>query len=140
LIYLLDTNAVSAIFRGRPETIRIRFANAVSGDNRIVLSVIVLHELYFGALRSAKPASNKVKLQQFADEMDEVVDLTAEDARIAGDIRATLAPQGKLIGPYDLLIAAQALRMQATLVTANVREFARVPGLVWEDWSQSSRT
>ncbi len=53
----------------------------------------------------------------------------------AGDLRAALEAAGTPIGPYDLLIAAQALRIGATLVTANVSEFARVSGLVWQDWA-----
>jgi tRNA(fMet)-specific endonuclease VapC len=57
---------------------------------------------------------------------------------IAGDLRARLEASGTMIGPYDLLIAAQALRTGTTLVTANTSEFARVPGLVWEDWSVDS--
>jgi tRNA(fMet)-specific endonuclease VapC len=54
---------------------------------------------------------------------------------IAGDLRAELERAGTPIGPYDLLIAAQALRSGSTLVTANVREFRRVPGLAVEDWT-----
>ena len=53
----------------------------------------------------------------------------------AGDLRATLEAAGTPIGPYDLLIAAQALRRDATLVTANVAEFARVPDLRWQNWA-----
>ncbi len=53
----------------------------------------------------------------------------------AGNLRAALETAGRPIGPYDLLIAAQALRNGATLLTANVSEFARVPGLVWQDWT-----
>jgi tRNA(fMet)-specific endonuclease VapC len=50
-------------------------------------------------------------------------------------IRAVLESAGQTIGPHDLLIGAQALASGATLVTANVSEFARVPGLAWEDWT-----
>ena len=57
------------------------------------------------------------------------------DAAIAGDLRAALEKGGTMIGPYDLLIAAQTLRTSATLATANVSEFARVNGLMWEDWT-----
>ena len=57
------------------------------------------------------------------------------DAAIAGDLRAALERPRAPIGPYDLLIAAQALRTSATLATANELEFARVPGLVWQDWT-----
>jgi tRNA(fMet)-specific endonuclease VapC len=65
----------------------------------------------------------------------ELVPFDEKDAGIAGDLRATLDASGRPIGPYDLLIAAQALRMGATLVTANVAEFARVEGLNWRDWA-----
>ena len=65
----------------------------------------------------------------------DVAPFAQEDAAIAGDLRATLEAAGTPIGPYDLLIAAQALRTGTTLVTANVSEFARVPGLVWQDWT-----
>ena len=58
-----------------------------------------------------------------------------DDAREAGDIRAALERTGTPIGPYDVLIAAQARRRGAMLATANVREFARVPGLRLVDWS-----
>jgi tRNA(fMet)-specific endonuclease VapC len=58
-----------------------------------------------------------------------------EDAEEAGDIRAALERAGTPIGPYDILIAAQARRRGAILVTANEHEFARVPGLMVEDWS-----
>ena len=59
----------------------------------------------------------------------------SQDAEEAGDIRAALERTGKPIGPYDLLIAAQARRRGATLITANEREFARVPGLKTADWA-----
>jgi tRNA(fMet)-specific endonuclease VapC len=58
-----------------------------------------------------------------------------EDAEEAGDIRAVLERAGTPIGPYDILIAAQARRRSAVLITANEREFARVPGLKTEDWT-----
>ena len=60
-----------------------------------------------------------------------------EDARAAGTIRAQIEAAGRPIGAYDLLIAGQAVRHKATLVTANAKEFARVKGLVWEDWAIS---
>ena len=61
--------------------------------------------------------------------------LDEEDAVVAGDLRATLEGVGTPIGPYDLLIVAQALRSGITLVTANVTEFVRVHGLTWQDCS-----
>ncbi|MBM3508746.1 MAG: type II toxin-antitoxin system VapC family toxin [Alphaproteobacteria bacterium] len=64
----------------------------------------------------------------------ETVPFEDEDARIAGTVRAQLEREGTPIGAYDLLIAGQALRRDATLVTAEVAEFARVSGLRWENW------
>jgi tRNA(fMet)-specific endonuclease VapC len=65
-----------------------------------------------------------------------VLDYDRDDALEAGRVRALLASQGRPIGPYDTLIAGQALRHGLVLVTANTREFERVPGLVCEDWSR----
>lgn len=59
----------------------------------------------------------------------------SDDGRIVGEIRAHLERAGKPIGPYDYLIAAQAIRRELTLITANVKEFSRVPGLRWENWA-----
>jgi tRNA(fMet)-specific endonuclease VapC len=64
-----------------------------------------------------------------------VLPFESEDARIAGEVRIKLERAGTPIGPYDLLIAAQAIRHGLQLITANVREFSRVEGLRWEDWS-----
>ena len=63
-----------------------------------------------------------------------ILPFEVEDAEEAGDIRAALERVGRPIGPYDILIAAQVRRRGATLVTANQREFERVPGLAVEDW------
>ncbi|MGE5441948.1 MAG: PIN domain-containing protein [Bacteroidota bacterium] len=68
----------------------------------------------------------------------EVVPFDEEDARAAGRVRAELVAAGTPIGAYDILIAGQAVRSGATLVTANSREFARVRGLAWEDWTISA--
>ena len=65
-----------------------------------------------------------------------VADFDEEDARRAGEVRAQLEREGKPIGAYDILIAGQALRRGHKLVTANSKEFARVKGLHWEDWTK----
>jgi tRNA(fMet)-specific endonuclease VapC len=65
-----------------------------------------------------------------------VLPFESEDAEVAGEIRADLERTGKPIGAYDLLIAGQAIRNKVTLVTANVSEFARVKGLLWDDWGK----
>lgn len=93
---------------------------------------MVLHELYFGAYKSARVESNLAKL---ATLRFRVLQYTREDAREAARLRALLRASGTPIGPYDVLIAGQALQNGLTVITANVREFARVPGLRCEDWS-----
>ena len=75
------------------------------------------------------------KLKAFLRTPVTVLMFDADDASEAADIRAALARLGTPIGPYDTLIAAQARRRGATLVTANTREFSRVPGLVVADWT-----
>jgi tRNA(fMet)-specific endonuclease VapC len=65
-----------------------------------------------------------------------VLPFESEDAEVAGEIRADLERTGKPIGAYDLLIAGQAIRNKVTLVTANVSEFARVKGLLWDGWGK----
>ena len=78
---------------------------------------------------------NAERLRVFLSGGIAVSPFAEEDAVTAGDLRAVLEAAGTPIGPYDLLIAAQALRRDATLVTTNASEFARVPDLRWQDWT-----
>jgi tRNA(fMet)-specific endonuclease VapC len=133
--YLLDTNAVIALLKNQPPTFRKRLRRAVSKDAAIAVSAIVLFELWYGVARSDRRRENAERLRVFLSGRIDVAPFAQEDAAIAGDLRATLEAAGTPIGPYDLLIAAQALRTGTTLVTGNVSEFARVPGLVWQDWT-----
>jgi tRNA(fMet)-specific endonuclease VapC len=92
---------------------------------------IVLHELYYGAHKSARRERNLATVDALRFE---VIDFDREDARDAGEIRAALALQGTPIGGYDVLIAGQARARGLILVTRNMREFEPVPGLVVENW------
>ena len=85
--------------------------------------------------RSARRRENAERLRVFLSGGIAVSPFAEEDAVTAGDLRAALEAAGTPIGPYDLLIAAQALRSDATLVTTNASEFARVPDLRWQDWT-----
>jgi len=96
------------------------------------ISAVAIHELYYGAFKSGSSRRNLGVVDRLAFE---VLELTREDAREAGRVRAQLAAQGWPIGPYDVLIAGQALARNLVLVTANVSEFSRIPDLRWEDWS-----
>ena len=133
--YLLDTNAVIALLRDEPAIFRKRLRRAVSRGAALAVSSIVLYELWYGVARSARRRENAERLRVFLSGGIEVSAFDEEDAKTAGDLRATLEGAGTPIGPYDLLIAAQALRTGATLVTANLAEFTRVPGLQWQDWT-----
>lgn len=126
--YLLDTNVVIGLLAGRG-AVRDSVRNHNIDD--LCISVIVAYELYFGALHSGRVEANLAQISRldFA-----IVPLTLSDARAAADLRQDLASIGKPIGPYDLLIAGQALARDLTLVTHNVREFSRVDGLRVEDW------
>ena len=101
----------------------------------VALPVIALFEMRYGFAKSDRRVINEGLLERFLGLGVDVLPFEAEDAAHAGDIRAHLEMMGTPIGPYDCLIAAQARRRGATLVTANVREFARVPGLLLMDWT-----
>ena len=132
----LDTNVAIGLLSSRASILRRRFDAATATGRRFALSAIALHELHYGASASARPLENVRKLDAFLVKTGiDVLPLTPDDAREAGDIRAELRRAGTPIGPYDLLIAAQARRARATLVTSNTREFARVPGLAVLDWA-----
>ena len=134
--YLLDTNACIAVIEGRPMAARRRYEAAVEDGRLIAVPSIVEFELWYGLARSAHPERNADRLRFFLGGPVEQIEFDAEDARVAGRVRAELEASGRPVGPYDVLIAGQALRHGATLVTANAREFSRIDGLTWEDWTR----
>jgi len=97
----------------------------------VAISAIVAHELFYGAFKSQRADHNVALVDAL---MFPVVEFDREDARKAGQIRAFLAAGGVGIGPYDVLIAGQAIARDMILITHNTREFGRVPGLQIEDW------
>lgn len=134
MTWLLDTNAVIALVTRRSDALLRRVEAAEPGT--LAISAVVAHELYFGAYRSQRIAFNLETLRLlFVDLV--ILDLDREDARTAGEIRATLARQGTPIGPYDVLVAGQAKARGLILVTNNVSEFQRVDGLKIEDWTRT---
>lgn len=135
--YLLDTNAVIALLKNQPPLVRQRFREANSKGAEITISAVVLFELWYGVARSAQRRENAERLRVFLSGSIAVLPFEEEDASVAGDLRAALETEGRPIGPYDLLTAAQALRTGSVLVTANVAEFSRVQGLDWRDWGGS---
>ena len=97
----------------------------------VAVSLVVMHELFYGAHRSARASENLARVHALRFP---VLDLDQGDAEAAGRIRADLAAKGTPIGPYDVLIAGQGLARDLTVVTRNVTEFGRVIGLRFENW------
>jgi tRNA(fMet)-specific endonuclease VapC len=129
--YLLDTNICVYIAKRRPAKTMARFEQLQPGD--VGMSVVTLLELTYGALKSQQVAENLARLEQ----LERVIPAQPLDAKVARDygrIRADLERKGAPIGAYDLLIAAHAMSLGVTLVTNNLREFKRVPGLKVENW------
>jgi tRNA(fMet)-specific endonuclease VapC len=127
---LLDTNLCIRVLRDRPRHVRAAFeADAAS----LCISSIVLQELLFGAARSQRQAVAFQEVEDFARQLA-VLPFDSEAAAHAGDIRATLEAAGQRIGPFDALIAGHARSRGLIVVTGNLREFQRVPGLRCEDW------
>jgi tRNA(fMet)-specific endonuclease VapC len=126
--FLLDTNAVIALLKGH-SGLQAQVRQHQPSD--FGLSAIVAHELFFGAYRGTRSTENLARIDALRFE---VVAFDAEDARIAGELRAALAAAGTPVGPYDVLIAGQALARGLTLITRNLREFRRITSIHVEDW------
>jgi tRNA(fMet)-specific endonuclease VapC len=131
----LDTNVVIAAINRRNAAVARRMGEALTQGASIGLPVIVLFELRYGYARSDRKLHKEALLAEFLSPGIAVLPFEEEDAGHAGDIRAHLERIGQPIGHYDYLIAAQARCRGATLVTANGREFERVPGLMVTDWA-----
>jgi len=135
--YLLDTNACVGLINQKPAELRVRFDRTLAGGGEMFVSAVAAFELWYGVAKSARQEVNARRVETFFAGPVAVLPFEEEDAKSAGRIRANLESAGKSIGAYDLLIAGQAIRNKLTLITANAREFGRVTGLVWEDWSKS---
>ena len=131
----LDTNIVIGIVNGRSSSLRHRLGEQMRAGMTVALPAIALFEMRYGFAKSNRRAENERLLERFLGLGVNILPFDAEDATHAGDIRADLESKGTPIGPYDCLIAAQARRRGATLVTANVGEFERVPGLIVVNWT-----
>jgi tRNA(fMet)-specific endonuclease VapC len=131
----LDTNIAIYVINRRVPTGRRRLAEQLRLGTEIAFSAIALFELRYGDARSDRRAAAERLLAEFLAPGIAILPFDAEDAAHAGEMRAYLENRGTPIGPYDCLIAAQARRRSATLVTADIREFERVPGLIVVDWS-----
>ena len=130
LKYLLDTNIVIYVIKRRPIEVLDLF-NQQAG--RMAMSTITLSELYHGAEKSAKVSQNLEVIEEFSSLL-QVLPYTAKASAHYGSIRNSFEKAGLPIGVNDLHIAAHARSEGLVMVTNNVSEFARVPGLMVENW------
>ena len=133
---VLDSNTISYYFRGDPQVVS-RLQALRPAD--LGVPAIVEYELRYGLMRlpAMAAAPRLAALAQFLLPV-QVLPFDSECAGNAARIRAALEAVGTPIGPHGTLIAATALRYQATLVTRHVREFSRVPGLQWLNWHEEA--
>ena len=132
----LDTNVVIAFFNGRSTSVAARFAAAVRREIPLFLPIIAVFELRHGAESSQRREANHQRIGAFVRSRVSVLPFEDADSMHAADIYARLKTLGQPIGHYDVLIAAQARARGLTLITANVREFERVPDLALDDWTR----
>lgn len=129
--YMLDTNICIYIINRSPKQVYERLKKLSLGE--VGISVITFCELQYGVAKSTKPLENQLALTEFLAPL-EVMDFPSTCAVSYGEIRADLKKKGRLIGNYDLLIAAHAISEGLVLISNNLKEFERVEGLQCENW------
>lgn len=132
-MYLLDTNICIFIINKRPARVLEKLYKR--RNERLFISSITVGELQYGVYHSSAVESNRIALAEFLTQF-ELLDFNSAAAEYYGIIRAQLQSKGQIIGPYDMLIAAQALANDLILVTNNQREFQLIKQLKLEDWKK----
>jgi len=133
-MYLLDTNICIFLIKNKfPHLIERILA---SDNNKLFLSSVSIAEMEYGASKSQNREKNRQALLDFCTDFESILDFTTEDTEAYGIIRAYLEKEGKVIGPYDMQIAAQAMTRNLIVVTNNYDEFVRIPWIKVEDWTK----
>jgi tRNA(fMet)-specific endonuclease VapC len=132
-MYLLDTNVIIDIIRGKYPALKNHFMQTKISD--IFIPSIVVAELEFGAKHSNNYLENRQKFIKVIKNF-KILAFTDAEAVFYGEIRQNLTSRGLIIGPNDLLIAATALANNGILITHNTNEFKRVENLTLEDWTK----
>jgi tRNA(fMet)-specific endonuclease VapC len=127
---MLDTNICIYVLKNRPERLRERF-NRFAGQ--LCISTITLADLLFGVEKSGRPEENRQAVEQFIARLD-VLPFSASAAFHYGQVRVALKGAGRPIRAHDMLIGAHARSEGMLVVTNNLREFERIPGLRTENW------
>jgi len=133
-MYLLDTNICIYIIKKKPADVLKTLKTKLKKD--IYVSSITIAELEYGIAKSQFPEKNKIALIEFLSIFN-ILPFDDADAVDFGEIKKELEKKGKIIGPMDLLLAAQAKSKKLILVTNNTKEFERVEGLKIENWLQA---
>jgi tRNA(fMet)-specific endonuclease VapC len=131
--YLLDTSICVELIRGRRPRLIKRMANRPTAD--FALSSITVAELQYGVCKSPNPIQEREALDEFLIPLT-ILDFDYDATMAYGRIRAQLESLGTPIGALDMLIAAHAASRGLVLLTRNLKEFKRVPGLKSEDWTK----
>ncbi len=128
---LLDTNICIYMIKMKPPEVRLHFERFKYGD--IAVSAITVAELQYGVEKSAAREKNARALEAFLLPL-EIAPFDSESASVYGQVRAGLERKGQIIGSLGMLIASQAIAQDFVLVTHNLKEFSRIPGLRCETW------
>lgn len=134
-MYLLDTNICIFAIKKRSEIVLMKLKEKISDG--IYISSLTVAELEFGVENSKRIEKNRIALIKFLSIFN-ILNFDDTDAIDYGRLKTDLRKKGRIIGPIDMLLAAQALNKELILVTNNVKEFERVKGLKIEDWSIQS--
>jgi tRNA(fMet)-specific endonuclease VapC len=135
-VVLIDTNIVVRAVKGREPVLLLNICQALEQGTELAVSAITVHEAQAGVLRNDNSVTAFAKHQLFMQTVKHYWDFTRDDALLAAEIRLELMKIGMQIGPFDVLLAAQALNHSVSFVTNNTREFGRVPGLNCLDWTK----
>ena len=130
LRYMLDTDISIYVIKRRPPEFRERF-DRLAGE--LSISAVTLAELCYGAEKSSRQAANRQAVEEFAARL-QVLPFSADAAVHYGEVRAELERAGRPCGPHDMMIGAHARSEGLTVVTNNLREFVRMPGVRAENW------
>ncbi|USX24194.1 type II toxin-antitoxin system VapC family toxin [Oxalobacteraceae bacterium OTU3CINTB1] len=135
---MLDTYICSFIMREHPVSVLQRLTEKVAQNNRIVISAATYAEMRYGQIGKKASPKHKNLVDEFVKRLDAVLpwDQAAVDATI--EVKTQLTKAGSVIGENDIAIAGHAISTGCVVVTNNVREFSRVPGLSYEDWGAST--
>lgn len=132
-MYLLDTNTCIFFLKDKYPSLSEKIMSR--DPSEFAVSSVTVFELEYGAAKSQWGDKTRLRLAIFLSPFT-VIPFDTSDAVVAGRIKGELAKNGKIIGPYDLKIAAQGLARGLTVITNNTNEFRRVPGLNVEDWTK----